>query len=572
MKTVFNYLKEYKKEAILAPSFKMLEAFFDLLVPLVIARLINQGILLKDWSSIWKYILLLLLLALIGMSCSFTAQYFAAKSSVGVSTKLRQHLFDHIQSLSFSQLDKLGTNTLITRITSDINQVQNGINMTLRLLLRSPFIVFGSMIMAFFIEGKMAIIFFFAIILLFIVVAGIMWISIPLFKKVQSQLDLLLGITRDQITGVRVIRAFCKEDDLVSEFDEHNNQYTKYNEIQGKINALMSPLTYIIINVATIVLIYEGAFEVNIGNLNQGEIVALYNYMAQIIVELIKLASLIVTINKSIACASRIEDVLAVNNEMVYKEESRKLESETIDLSDVSFRYPDASSMALSDISFSIYKGEVVGIIGGTGSGKSTLMQVFARYYERNSGQISLFGSDVKDYSKEQLNQMIGFVSQNVVLFHGSIRENMKWGNEQASDEEIWQALEIAQAMDVVSNKPGQLDFVLEQNGKNLSGGQRQRLTIARALLKKPAILILDDSASALDYATDAHLRKAIRQLKDMTVFIVSQRVSSIRHADSILVMDDGQLLGKGSHDDLLKNCSVYKEIYASQYKEEVGV
>lgn len=572
MKTVFNYLKEYKKEAILAPSFKMLEAFFDLLVPLVIARLINQGILLRDWSSIWKYILLLLFLALIGMSCSFTAQYFAAKSSVGVSTKLRQHLFDHIQGLSFSQLDKLGTNTLITRITSDINQVQNGINMTLRLLLRSPFIVFGSMIMAFFIEGKMAVIFFFAIILLFMVVAGIMWISIPLFKKVQSQLDLLLGITRDQITGVRVIRAFCKEDDLVSEFDEHNNQYTKYNEIQGKINALMSPLTYIIINVATVVLIYEGAFEVNIGNLNQGEIVALYNYMAQIIVELIKLASLIVTINKSIACASRIEDVLAVNNEMVYKEESRKLEGKTIDLSDVSFRYPDASSMALSDISFSIHKGEVVGITGGTGSGKSTLMQVFARYYERNSGQISLFGSDVKDYSKEQLNQMIGFVSQNVVLFQGSIRENMKWGNEQASDEEIWQALEIAQAKDVVLNKPGQLDFVLEQNGKNLSGGQRQRLTIARALLKKPAILILDDSASALDYATDARLRKAIRQLKDMTVFIVSQRISSIRHADSILVMDDGQLLGKGSHDELLKNCSVYKEIYASQYKEEVGV
>ncbi len=572
MKTVFNYLKEYKKEAILAPSFKMLEAFFDLLVPLVIARLINQGILLKDWSSIWKHILLLLLLALIGMSCSFTAQYFAAKSSVGVSTKLRQHLFDHIQSLSFSQLDKLGTNTLITRITSDINQVQNGINMTLRLLLRSPFIVFGSMIMAFFIEGKMAVVFFFAIVLLFMVVAGIMWISIPLFKKVQSQLDLLLGITRDQITGVRVIRAFCKEDDLVSEFDEHNNQYTKYNEFQGKINALMSPLTYIIINVATIVLIYEGAFEVNIGNLNQGEIVALYNYMAQIIVELIKLASLIVTINKSIACASRIEDVLAVNNEMIYKEESRKPEGETIDLSDVSFHYPDASSMALSDISFSIHKGEVVGITGGTGSGKSTLMQVFARYYERNSGQISLFGLDVKDYSKEQLNQIIGFVSQNVVLFHGSIRENMKWGNEQASDEEIWQALEIAQAKDVVLNKPGQLDFVLEQNGKNLSGGQRQRLTIARALLKKPAILILDDSASALDYATDARLRKAIRQLKDMTVFIVSQRISSIRHADSILVMDDGQLLGKGSHDELLKNCSVYKEIYASQYKEEVGV
>ncbi len=572
MKTVFNYLKEYKKEAILAPSFKMLEAFFDLLVPLVIARLINQGILLKDWSSIWKHILLLLLLALIGMSCSFTAQYFAAKSSVGVSTKLRQHLFDHIQSLSFSQLDKLGTNTLITRITSDINQVQNGINMTLRLLLRSPFIVFGSMIMAFFIEGKMAVIFFFAIVLLFMVVAGIMWISIPLFKKVQSQLDLLLGITRDQITGVRVIRAFCKEDDLVSEFDEHNNQYTKYNEFQGKINALMSPLTYIIINVATIVLIYEGAFEVNIGNLNQGEIIALYNYMAQIIVELIKLASLIVTINKSIACASRIEDVLAVNNEMIYKEESRKPEGETIDLSDVSFRYPDASSMALSDISFSIHKGEVVGITGGTGSGKSTLMQVFARYYERNSGHISLFGLDVKDYSKEQLNQIIGFVSQNVVLFHGSIRENMKWGNEQASDEEIWQALEIAQAKDVVLNKPGQLDFVLEQNGKNLSGGQRQRLTIARALLKKPAILILDDSASALDYATDARLRKAIRQLKDMTVFIVSQRISSIRHADSILVMDDGQLLGKGSHDELLKNCSVYKEIYASQYKEEVGV
>lgn len=573
MKTIIQYLKEYKKESILSPLFKMLEAFFDLLVPLVIARLINQGILLKNWSSIWKYILLLLILALIGMSCSFVAQYFAAKASVGVSSKLRQHLFDHIQSFSFSQLDVLGINTLITRITSDVNQVQNGINMALRLLLRSPFIVFGSMIMAYFIEAKMAILFFFAIFFLSIVIAIIMFISIPLFKKVQSQLDLLLGNTRDQITGVRVIRAFCKEDDLVSEFDNHNNEYTKFNERQGKVNALMSPLTYIIINVATILLIYEGAFEVNIGNLNQGEIVALYNYMAQIIVELIKLASLIVTINKSIACASRIEDVLAVENTMIYKEDPIKTESEWLyQVKDLSFSYPNASSPTLTQLSFSIKKGEIIGICGGTGSGKSTLMQVLARYYERDTGSILFNGVDLKEYPKAQLNQKIGFVSQNVVLFHGTIRDNMRWGNEQASDEMIWKALEIAQAKDVVLNKPGQLDYVLEQNGKNLSGGQRQRLSIARALLKEPSVLILDDSASALDYATDARLRKAIRQLKNTSVFIVSQRISSIRHADSIFVMDDGILVAQGNHEQLLKDCSLYQEIYASQYQQEASI
>ncbi len=573
MKTIIQYLKDYKKETILSPLFKMLEAFFDLLVPLVIARLINQGILLEDWTSIWKYIVLLFVLALVGMSCSFVAQYFAAKASVGVSTKLRQHLFDHIQSFSFSILDQLGVNTLITRITSDVNQVQNGINMSLRLLLRSPFIVFGSMIMAYFIEAKMAILFFLAILCLSFVVAMIMLVSIPLFKKVQSQLDLLLGITRDQITGVRIIRAFCKEEDLVSEFDDHNNAYTKYNERQGKINALMSPLTYMIINVATILLIYEGAFEVNIGNLNQGEIVALYNYMAQIIVELIKLASLIVTINKAIACASRIEDVLAVKNDMIYKEESIQTDSEWLyQIKDLSFAYPNASSLALTNLSFSIKKGEVIGVCGGTGSGKSTLMQVLSRYYERESGSILFEGVDLKEYPKAQLNEKIGFVSQNVVLFHGTIRENMQWGNEQASDEMIWRALEIAQAKDVALNKPGQLDYVLEQNGKNLSGGQRQRLSIARALLKEPDVLILDDSASALDYATDANLRKAIRQLKNTSVFIVSQRISSIRHADSILVMDDGSLVGQGSHEQLLKDCSVYQEIYASQYQKEASL
>ena len=571
MKTIFSYLKQYKKESILAPCFKMLEAFFDLLVPIMIARLINQGIVYSNWSIIGFYVFILIVLALIGMSCSFTAQYFAAKSAVGVTTKLRQCLFDHIQSLSFAQLDNLGVNTLITRMTSDMNQVQNGINMTLRLLLRSPFIVFGSMIMAYFIDAKISIIFLISIVLLSIVIVGIMAISIPMFKKVQTQLDGLLGITRDNISGVRVIRAFCKEEDEVHSFDQRNETYTRVNEFQGKISALMNPLTYIIINGATIVLISQGAIEVNIGAISQGDVVALYNYMAQIIIELIKLANLIVTINKSVACADRIESVLNVENTMVYSDTKQEISSDyAYQLKNVTFTYPQASSPTLTNLSLSISVGDVIGVTGGTGSGKSTLMQILSRYYDIDSGSIMCMGSDLKSYPAKQLNDLVGFVSQNVVLFHGSIRENMKWGNEEASDEEIWQAFEIAQAKDLVEQKPGQLDFILAQNGKNLSGGQRQRLTIARALVKKPSILILDDSASALDFATDARLRKAIRQLKDITVFIVSQRISSIRHANQILVLDDGLLVGQGSHEQLLESCAVYQEIYASQYQEEV--
>ena len=571
MKTIFSYLKQYKKESILAPCFKMLEAFFDLLVPIMIARLINQGIVYSNWSMIGFYVFILIALALIGMSCSFTAQYFAAKSAVGVTTKLRQRLFDHIQSLSFAQLDNLGVNTLITRMTSDMNQVQNGINMTLRLLLRSPFIVFGSMIMAYFIDAKISIIFLISIVLLSIVIVGIMAISIPMFKKVQTQLDGLLGITRDNITGVRVIRAFCKEEDEVHSFDQRNETYTRVNEFQGKISALMNPLTYIIINGATIVLISQCAIEVNIGAISQGDVVALYNYMAQIIIELIKLANLIVTINKSVACADRIESVLNVENKMVYSDTKQEISSDyAYQLKNVTFTYPQASSPTLTNLSLSISAGDVIGVTGGTGSGKSTLMQILSRYYDIDSGSILCMGSDLKSYPANQLNDLIGFVSQNVILFHGSIRENMKWGNEEASDEEIWQALEIAQAKDLVEQKPGQLDFILAQNGKNLSGGQRQRLTIARALVKKPSILILDDSASALDFATDARLRKAIRQLKDITVFIVSQRISSIRHANQILVLDDGLLVGQGNHEQLLESCAVYQEIYASQYQEEV--
>lgn len=571
MKTIFSYLKQYKRESILAPCFKMLEAFFDLLVPIMIARLINQGIVYSNWSIIGFYVFILIALALIGMTCSFTAQYFAAKSAVGVTTKLRQRLFDHIQSLSFAQLDNLGVNTLITRMTSDMNQVQNGINMTLRLLLRSPFIVFGSMIMAYFIDAKISIIFLISIVLLSIVIVAIMAISIPMFKKVQTQLDGLLGITRDNITGVRVVRAFCKEEDEVHSFDQRNETYTRVNEFQGKISALMNPLTYIIINGATIVLISHGAIEVNIGAISQGDVVALYNYMAQIIIELIKLANLIVTINKSVACADRIESVLNVENKMVYSDTKQEISSDyAYQLKNVTFTYPQASSPTLTNLSLSISAGDVIGVTGGTGSGKSTLMQILSRYYDIDSGSILCMGSDLKSYPAKQLNDLIGFVSQNVVLFHGSIRENMKWGNEEASDEEIWQALEIAQAKDLVEQKPGQLDFILEQNGKNLSGGQRQRLTIARALVKNPSILILDDSASALDFATDARLRKAIRQLKDITVFIVSQRISSIRHANQILVLDDGLLVGQGSHEQLLESCAVYQEIYASQYQEEV--
>lgn len=569
MKTVFHYLRAYRKQAICAPIFKLLEALMDLFVPLIVAWIINQGIHQHHTQVIGQGTILLIVLAALGLGFSFVAQYFAAKAAVGTTTDLRQAMFDHIQSLSYKEIDTLGVNTLITRMTSDMQQVQTGINMSLRLLLRSPFIVFGSMIMAFFINVKCALIFVIAIPLLSVVIYLIMRISIPLFKKVQSHLDTLLGMTRDNLTGVRVIRAFCKEEDEISSFDKQNDRFTNANEFLGKISALINPFTYIIINFAIIVLLQVGAIQIQEGYMAQGDMVALYNYMAQIIIELIKLASLIVTIDKSIACSQRIEAIMDTHNDMHYETKSIQIHSaQAVRFDHVSFAYDTKS--VIHDMSFEIPKGSTIGVIGSTGSGKSTIMQLMGRYYEVSQGKIFVDGENVKAYPREQLTAKIGYVAQGSVLFSGTIRENLKWGNPHADDATLWRALEIAQAKDVVANKPGQLDFVLEQGGKNLSGGQRQRLTIARALVKQPDILVLDDSASALDFKTDANLRKALRNLTGkMTIFIVSQRISSIRSAHSILVLDQGRLVGTGSHDQLMKDCPVYQEIYASQYPKE---
>ena len=577
MKKLAVFLADYKKETVLAPAFKLLEAGMDLLVPLIVAGIINRGIGAGDKGAILRYFLFLILLAALGLGFSFTSQWFSAKASVGAATKLRQALFDHIQDLSYSRLDTLGTDTLITRMTSDVNQVQTGINMTLRLLLRSPFIVFGAMIMAFTIDVKCALVFAVAIPILSVVVFGIMLISIPLFRKVQAALDRVLSVTRENLTGVRVVRAFCKEEDSVKEFDEENDRLTKMNEFVGKISALMNPLTFLLINGATIVLIHVGAIQVNLGNLQQGDVVALYNYMAQIIVELIKLASLIITINKSMACADRIARVLDVDSGMEFVQETagKKEKNETNEdlaliFDRVSFAYENAKETAIEGISFEVKRGQTVGIIGGTGSGKSTLVNLIPRFYDATEGRVLVNGRDVKEYPGEELIRMMGIVPQKAVLFKGTIRDNLRWGKEDASDEEIWKALEIAQAREVVEKKEGQLDAVVEQNGKNFSGGQRQRLTIARALVGDPKILILDDSASALDFATDAALRHAIRDLEgEMTVCIVSQRTSGIREADLILVLDDGHLAGKGTHEELMKNCGLYQEIYYSQFPEE---
>lgn len=570
MKKLFVYLKAYKKESILAPAFKLLEAFFDLLTPLLIANIINNGIQNSDADYIFRQFLLLIGLALVGMLCSIIAQWFAAKAAVGFTSDLRQSLFDHIQDLSYKELDTLGTDTLITRLTSDCNQIQNGLNLALRLLLRSPFIVFGAMIMAFTINVRIALIFVVTIIILLIVVFGIMLVSIPLFKKVQKGLDTVLSSTRENLTGVRVIRAFRKEESEVREFDEENDAYTKMNEFVGKISALMNPLTYVIINIATIILIKQGAVQVNLGTLQQGDVVALFNYMAQIVVELIKLANLIITIDKSIACAERVQSVLDVENSLIYPSATEKetAKDSAICFENVSYTYPKASEESLEDISFSLSKGQTLGIIGATGAGKSTLVNLIPRFYDVTSGSVFIDGINVKDYTREDLLNKIGIVPQKAVLFAGSIKENLKYGNEDASEEELWDAIELAQAKEVVEGKDGALDWMIEQNGRNLSGGQKQRLTIARALVKKPEILLLDDSASALDFATDAALRKAISSLKVTTV-IVSQRTSSIKHADMILVLDDGKLVGKGSHEELMKSCHTYQEIYYSQFPEE---
>ncbi len=569
MKTVFHYLRTYRKQAICAPIFKLLEALMDLFVPLIVAWIINQGIHQHHIHVIGQGTILLIILAAMGFGFSIVAQFFAAKAAVGTTTDLRQAMFDHIQSLSYKEIDTLGVNTLITRMTSDMQQVQTGINMSLRLLLRSPFIVFGSMIMAFFINVKCALIFTVAIPVLSVVIYVIMRISIPLFKKVQSHLDTLLGMTRDNLSGVRVIRAFCKENDEISSFDKQNDIFTNANEFLGKISALINPFTYIIINFAIIILLNVGAIQIQGGYMAQGDMVALYNYMAQIIIELIKLASLIVTIDKSIACSQRIEAIMDTNNDMHYETKSIQIQSaQAVIFDHVSFAYDTKN--VIHDMSFTVSKGATIGVIGPTGSGKSTIMQLMGRYYEINQGKIFVDGANVQTYPREQLTSKIGYVAQGSVLFSGTIRENLKWGNPNADDASLWRALEIAQAKEVVANKPGQLDFVLEQGGKNLSGGQRQRLTIARALVKQPDILVLDDSASALDFKTDANLRKALRTLSGkMTIFIVSQRISSIRYANSILVLDQGHLVGSGTHAQLMKNCSVYQEIFASQYSKE---
>ena len=582
MKRLIMYLKDYKKESILAPLFKLLEAFFELLVPLVMANIIDYGISNRNMGYIGKMGLLLLLLGVVGLASSITAQFFAAKAAVGFSTKLRQALFDHIEDLSFTDIDKAGTSTMITRMTSDVNQVQSGINMTLRLFLRSPIIVFGAMIMAFTIDVKCALIFVVAIPLLSVVVFGIILSTIPMYKKVQSKLDQVLGITRENLTGVRVIRAFHQEAKEADRFRENNEALSAMQIFVGKISACMNPVTYIIVNGAIIALIYTGAVQVNIGNLSQGEVVAIINYMNQILVELVKLANLIVTMTKALACADRVASVFEIGADATEDEKKAALDNSIaakvdekapfLDFKHVSLTYQGAGAPTLQDMNFTVNRGDTVGIIGGTGSGKTSLVNLIPGFYPATEGEILLEGRDIRTMSDEELRGRIGVVPQKAVLFKGTIRSNLQWGKPDATEEEMWKALELAQASEVVDGKPGKLDATVAQNGKNFSGGQRQRLTIARALVRNPEILILDDSASALDYATDAKLRAALRTLEDKTTtFIVSQRASTIRHADKIIVLDDGEIAGMGTHDELLKDCTVYQEIYYSQYPEQRG-
>lgn len=569
MTKLLVYLKDYKKESVLGPLFKLLEASFELIVPLVVASMIDVGIANRDRGYILKMCLIMAALGLIGLTCSVTAQFFAAKAAVGFATKLRHGLFEHIQKLSFSQMDREGTSTLITRITSDINQVQSGVNLVLRLFLRSPFIVFGAMIMAFTVDVKAALIFVVVIPILSVIVFGIMLISIPLYKKVQGALDRVLGITRENLTGVRVIRTFGQEEAEVAKFDGETDALRHIQMVAARISALMNPLTYVVINGGLIALIYVGAVRVEAGILTQGQVVALVNYMSQILVELVKLANLIITVTKAVACGNRIQSILEEPAGMEEKD-SRGDEKLTgcVEFDHVSMRYYEGGEEALTDIHFKAVKGQTIGVIGGTGSGKSSLVNLIPRFYDAEKGSVKVDGVDVKEYDLTALRDKIGVVMQKAVLFHGTIRENLKWGNENASDEELWEALRTAQAEEFVLQKKNQLDEMIEQEGRNLSGGQRQRLSIARALVKKPEILILDDSASALDYATDAALRKSLKEMPgETTVFIVSQRASSLMHADTIIVLDDGNVAGMGTHEELLKNCEVYQEIYYSQFE-----
>ena len=610
MKGLLKYLKEYKKESILAPVFKMLEASFELLVPLVIGAMINVGIANMDKNYILSMGGVLVFLGVIGLICSVTAQYYAAKAATGFAAKLRYAMFTHIQAFSYEKLDTVGTSTLITRMTSDINQVQNGVNMFLRLFLRSPFIVIGAVIMAFYVDVKAALVFAVAIPLLSVVVFGIVFANIPLYKKVQDRLDKVTLATRETLNGIRVIRAFRKEADEIREFDEKNKTLTGIQLLAGRVSALLNPLTYVIINLALVVLLYTGAFRVDVGGIKQGDVVSLVNYMSQILVELVKLANLIVTLTKAVACASRIENVMQIKEgmgldleqsadksdtnseckvetaEMTSVSEDEKNIEETcctmssissvlqdafIQFQNVSFTYKQASEEALSNMNFSIKKGQTIGIIGGTGSGKSTLVQLIPRLYDVTKGCVMVNGKNVKDYDLDELRKMIGYVPQKAALFKGTIKDNICFGKEDASDEAIEEAILVAQAKEFIEKKEEGLDTPVEQGGRNLSGGQRQRLTIARALVRRPQILILDDSCSALDYATDAALRDGLSKLSyHPTVFLVSQRTISIQDADQIIVLDDGEIVGIGKHEVLLRECEVYREIYDSQYKEEV--
>lgn len=573
MKNLSGYLKRYAMESVLAPLFKLLEVILDLMVPLVVARMINIGVAGNDRTYMVQCFGILIGMALLGLAASITAQFFAAKASTGFAADLRQAVFDHIQGFSFTELDTLGADTMITRLTDDINQVQTGVNMGLRLLLRSPFVVFGAMVMAFTIDVKCAWIFAGAIPVLFLVVFAIMLVSIPLFKKAQSALDRVTCLTRENLTGVRVIRAFCREGQSVREFDESSRYLTKLNEFVGRISALLNPLTYVLINIAAVILIDRAAIEVSLGGIAQGDVVALNNYMLQITVELIKLASLIITLNKSVACAGRVSSELAQPASMAYPAESVKPAEgaqDAVCFDHVGFTYKNAGAPSLTNVSFRAKKGQTIGIIGGTGSGKSTLVSLIPRFYDPQQGTVALDGEDARNYTRETLCEKVGVVQQRAVLFQGTIRDNLRWGNENADDAALWEALEAAQAKEVVEAKPGQLDFQLEQGGRNLSGGQKQRLSIARALVKKPEILILDDSSSALDFATDAALRRSIRNLGyDVTTFLVSQRIACIRQADQILVLDNGSLAGVGTHEQLLESCPLYQEIFDSQFPGE---
>lgn len=573
MKQILKYLKEYKKECICAPLFKLLEASFELIVPLVMAAIIDNGITASDKPYIWKMGGVLVLLAAVGLVSSVTAQYFAAKAAVGFSTKLRHILFEKIESLSFSKMDTVGTSTLITRMTSDINQVQSGVNLVLRLFLRSPFIVFGAMAMAFTVNVRAAMVFVVTIPLLSIVVFSVMAASLPLYKKVQSSLDTVLSHTRENLEGTRVIRAFNKQNDEIDSFNRDNELLTNMQQVVGRISALTNPLTFIIINIATIAVIVSGGKQVYAGILTQGEVVALVNYMSQILVELIKLANLIVQVTKAVACGNRIADVLSIPSKL--PEKNPKLigandGAPEVEFDHVCMTYEGAADETLTDISFTVQKGQTIGIIGGTGSGKSSLVNLIPRFYDATKGTIRIQGNDINDYDAVQLRDKIGVVMQKAVLFAGTIADNLRWGKNDATEEEMWKALDIAQATEVVKGKEGGLDYMIEQGGKNLSGGQKQRLTIARAVVKDPDILILDDSASALDFATDASLRAALKNMHgDKTIFIVSQRTSSIQFADNIIVLDDGQMVGFGPHEELLETCETYKEIYDSQFKKE---